>query len=324
MIRHETPNQPRRWGVIMAGGEGVRLRSLTRLIAGDDRPKQFCSLAGGKSLLAQTKQRIAPYISQERTLYLLLESHEPFYSAELADVATRQMVVQPRNRGTLAAILCSLTRILRLDPQAVVALFPSDHHYLDERNFMASVELAFAGAESDPGSVILLGAPAKHAETGYGWIEAEPALSTRTAEGLLRVKRFWEKPSSQVAQNLLEQGCVWNTFVMIGRAQALWEMIRSCAAGQVRAFEPLLALDESQEDADALRRIYDEIPMADFSSRILSMAASQLRVLCMGDVGWSDMGDPQRVIDVLSEAGVTQEWVAHWRAGAVAAASASV
>jgi len=322
MIRHETPNQPRRWGVIMAGGEGVRLRSVTRLITGDDRPKQFCSLAGGNSLLAQTNQRIAPSISQDRTLFVLLESHEPFYSTELADVPSRRMVVQPRNRGTLAAILCSLTRILRSDPQSMVALFPSDHHYLDERKFMAGVELAFAGADADPESVILLGAPAKHAEAGYGWIEAEPAVST--IDGLLRVKRFWEKPSSQVAQGLLDRGCVWNTFVMVGRAQALWEMIRSCAADQSRAFEPLLTLDESQTDEEALKRIYDKIPMADFSSQVLSMASSQLRVLCMGDVGWSDMGDPQRVIDVLSETGVTQEWVTHWLAGSAAAASAAV
>jgi len=33
-----------RWGVILAGGEGVRLRNLTRLVSGDDRPKQFCRL----------------------------------------------------------------------------------------------------------------------------------------------------------------------------------------------------------------------------------------------------------------------------------------
>src|ERR1700685_4371929 len=114
MIRHETQSHPHRWGVILAGGEGERLRSLTRLIAGDDRPKQFCTLAGGRSLLAQTRVRIAPYILRDRTLFRLLKPHEAFYAGELADVASHQMVVQPRNRGTLPAILFSLTRILRL------------------------------------------------------------------------------------------------------------------------------------------------------------------------------------------------------------------
>ena len=37
-----------RWALIPAGGRGVRLRPLTRRIADDDRPKQFCvpSVAG--------------------------------------------------------------------------------------------------------------------------------------------------------------------------------------------------------------------------------------------------------------------------------------
>jgi hypothetical protein len=43
-----------RWGVVLAGGAGVRLRPLTQVICGDERPKRFCSLFEGKTLLAQT------------------------------------------------------------------------------------------------------------------------------------------------------------------------------------------------------------------------------------------------------------------------------
>ena len=74
--------------------------------------------------------------------------------------------------------------INRQDPEAVVGFFPSDHH-TDEDKFMAGVELAFAAAESNPERVILLGVAARHAETDYGWIEAEPALSTATSDGIL-------------------------------------------------------------------------------------------------------------------------------------------
>lgn len=47
----------KRWGVILAGGDGTRLQRLTRLICGDDRPKQFCALVGNETLLEQTRQR---------------------------------------------------------------------------------------------------------------------------------------------------------------------------------------------------------------------------------------------------------------------------
>jgi len=54
-----TPEErsPHRWGIILAGGDGVRLRSLTRFICGDDRPKQFCPPLGEGTLLANAWER---------------------------------------------------------------------------------------------------------------------------------------------------------------------------------------------------------------------------------------------------------------------------
>jgi len=188
-----------RWGVILAGGEGVRLRNLTRLVSGDDRPKQFCRLIGGRTLLAQTRQRIRRTIATEKTLYVVLESHKPFFSNDLRGVHASRRVVQPANRGTLAAVLASLLRIVREDPFATIAFFPSDHDYNDDRKFMAGVDLAFGSAEINRDSVILLAVPAKHAEPGYGWIEAEAAHSEVSSSGHLRVKKFWEKRFTEVA-----------------------------------------------------------------------------------------------------------------------------
>lgn len=46
------PARMERWAIIRAGGDGTRLRDLTRRIAGDDRPKQFCPLLGEETHLA--------------------------------------------------------------------------------------------------------------------------------------------------------------------------------------------------------------------------------------------------------------------------------
>ena len=312
-----------RWGVILAGGEGVRLRSLTRLVSGDDTPKQFCRLLGGQTLLAQTRQRISRSIAGERTVYVLLGSHERFYSNDLRSVPSTHLIAQPSNRGTLPAIVASLISVIQKDKDAFVGFFPSDHHYAEEARFMSGVDLAFQAAENNPESVILLGVAAKHPEVEYGWIEAEPAVSTQSHSGLLRVKRFWEKPSTRTAQDLLDRGCVWNTFVMVGRAQAFLDMVRERTPEIYQEFEPLMARPEIGWNASAVQAIYDRLETLDFSKLVLSAAPERLGVWCLGDVGWSDLGDPRRVINMLSETGVKNDWMTLWheRSSAVAAGS---
>ena len=193
-------NEEHLWGVILAGGDGNRLRPLTHLVSDDDRPKQFCPLLGGKTLLAQTQLRIAGTVDADRTVFVLNKIHEPFYREELANVPVVQKVVQPSNRGTLPAILWSLLRIVRLDERAVVAFFPSDHYYSQVQKFIVGITSGYELAERDTRNVILLGAVANRPETQYGWIEPDTAVVSGSGSQPTRVRRFWEKPSSAMAK----------------------------------------------------------------------------------------------------------------------------
>ena len=305
-------NDQHRWAVILAGGEGLRLRKLTRIASGDDRPKQFCSFLGGRSLLAQTRSRISRRVSANNSLFILLRSHEQFYKHELKDVHPTRMVEQPSNRGTLPAVLYGLSRVTRLDPLAVVAFFPSDHHYCDESNFMAGVELAFGCAERNPHSVVLVAAPANYPATDYGWIAPTAAVSGGSHSDLLKVKRFWEKPSLDLATDLLDRGCVWNTFVMIGRAEAFVHAIRSAAPDVFEAFEPLWHIGSLEEESCIARKIYEDITPFDLSKLVLSKVPEKLGVFCLGDVGWSDLGDPERLAEVLTRTGERADWLSAW------------
>ena len=111
-----------RWAVILAGGDGTRLQALTRTISGDDRPKQFCPIIGGRTLLDQTSRRVALSVAPERTLTVVTRTHEHFYQPLIKDA--RGLLVQPENKGTATAILFSLLRIAQLSPDATVAFFP--------------------------------------------------------------------------------------------------------------------------------------------------------------------------------------------------------
>jgi mannose-1-phosphate guanylyltransferase len=221
----------RRWGVLLAGGDGTRLKNLTRLISGDDRPKQFCRLFGDESLLGLARKRAERNISPEQILVLLTRSHRAFYVQE-PGIRPSQRIVQSENRGTAPPILYSLLSIEQIDDDAIVATLPSDHHFSDEPAFTVALECAFETAAQHPGSVILLGASPQGPEVEYGWIELGP--SVHGAGGVWsRVRGFFEKPSLHAARELLARGSLWNTFVMVGHVRGFLEMVNASVADAV-------------------------------------------------------------------------------------------
>jgi mannose-1-phosphate guanylyltransferase len=273
-------------------------------------------------LLGQTRSRINSIIRRDRTLFILTGAHERFYAEELGDAHPDQMIVQPENRGTLPAILCALLRIVQLDEDASVAFFPSDHHYADEKKLITGIKTAFAIANTDPDAAILFGASARHAEVGYGWIESDAASGDGVRDNPLpRIRRFWEKPSEIEAQNLLERGCLWNTFVMVGRARAFLAMIQLAAPGLYDLFASLPLGTHSEEASEAMAAVYSRIASADFSKQVLAAQPERLAVLQLGDVGWSDLGDPQRVVSTLSQHEPESPWMAPWNGSLAASAS---
>lgn len=302
-----SPRGSHRWGVVLAGGEGKRLQSLTRRICGDERPKQFCSLFGTRTLLGQTLHRAEKAISPDQIFVVLADHHGKWYSEERG-LRPSQRVVQPMDKGTAPPIIYSLLSISRQDPEATVAILPCDHHYSDEPAFLAGLGRAFEHAEAQPDSVVLLGAKPGYPEVEYGWIELGEPVRSRHPE-LFQVRRFREKPTLDVARQLLDQGSLWNTFVMVGHVQGFLRMIQARVPSLVNA----LACGRlwSGKETHIERSLYEPLPSECFSQRVLSTGTNHLSVLRLNDVGWSDLGNPGRALLAAHESGHRAEWMQH-------------
>lgn len=285
-----------RWGIVLAGGDGVRLREFTQSMWGMDRPKQFCPLLGNGTLVEQTRERAERSISPEQILYSVTKTHERFYVPSLGRRVST-LVVQPSNRGTAPAILSSLVQISRMDPNAIVAILPSDHYYFPESGFAAALDSAFNIAEEHSRSVLIMGIDAKRPEVEYGWIEVGARAGNNSS--VHRVLGFCEKPPLAVAQKLFREGALWNTFVMVGHVCSFLEMAWTRAPRLLQAVESPEITWTSASEIRIPDSVYERIAAADFSREILVPSTDRLLALRLRNVEWTDIGKPDRLLQAI-------------------------
>jgi mannose-1-phosphate guanylyltransferase len=101
------PTPPR--ALMLAGGDGRRLRPLTRQVAGDPRPKQFCPIFDGETLLDRTRRRADLLTRLDHQVVVVSGRHEPYYAPLARELACDRVVVQPRNAGTAPGVVSVAT-----------------------------------------------------------------------------------------------------------------------------------------------------------------------------------------------------------------------
>lgn len=283
------------WAIVLAAGDGSRLRSLTTA-DGIVVPKQFCSLHGGRSLLHEALARATAITQPRYVCTIVAEQHRRWWRHALRSFDTSNVIVQPSNCGTANGILLPLLHVVRRDPEARIVLLPSDHYVHDERVLTLASCRALAALGTDDDRIVLLGIAPDHADPDLGYI----VPGSTEATGFATVDRFVEKPDRSVAQALIDAGALWNAFIVVARASALLRVYLARFPRLVAAMRATVETDAPHvDDPVATQQLYRRLDHLDFSRHVIEGAERSLRVLAVPACGWCDLGTPNRVAATL-------------------------
>jgi mannose-1-phosphate guanylyltransferase len=287
---------PRLYALILSGGAGTRLwpRSRRR------RPKQFLDLVGDRTMLQDTVDRVSELIPSERIFVAAPPEHRALIHEQLPELRTDHVVVEPYPRGNAAAIGLAMAALHAFDPEAVVAVLPSDH-VVTKAGAFRTVLLA-ATAAADAGYLVTLGITPERADTGFGYIEAGEALPVDAPLPVHRVRRFIEKPKKDVAEKLVAAGGhYWNAGMFVWRTSEILAAYRQHLPKTAAALEALGEAIGSPRYESVLAEVWEETDRTTIDYGIAERAANMAVV--PADIGWQDVGNWSRLADIVAGAG---------------------
>ncbi len=295
------------WAVVLAGGDGARVRSLTRDSRGNAVPKQFCCFRDGRSALSRTLAR-AQQLAGPRVLPVVVEHQRRWWEPELRKLPPRQVLAQRMGRGTGVAILHGLWRALEQDPDATILVLPSDHDVEDEKALLETLRQAARAAILWPDRVVLVGMEPQ-ADADYGWIApgapcvGVPERLSAREDRTLPVLAFLEKPAQSEVDRLVRRGGLCSTFMLAATSRALFALYRR---HQCELLEAYARAGQATRSGEPLEGAW--LPLSDFSRDILERSTQDVRVLPGLPCGWSDLGTPARLMRWLERNPAAAVW----------------
>ena len=275
------------WVVVLAGGNGRRIRSFTTTADGRSVPKQFCRFRDERTLLAATLDRAMHVTSSARVLVVVQEAHRPWWEAELGRVPAANVIAQTDDRGTAIAILQALVEIHTRDRSPRLVVMPCDADVDDETVLLRSIGGAQWTARGFPEDVVLLGVVPSHIDPEYGLIVPSGAGAGR------RVRSFVEKPLLTVARRLMRAGAMWNSFIFACNGWALYDLFTDALPDMTNDY--LRRICGSDGGAGARARVVAAMPSQDFGHDVLQRGTHHLRLVPVPTCGWTGLGTPGRL-----------------------------
>ncbi len=273
-----------RYLLIMAGGVGSRFWPLSRR----EKAKQFLDILGtGETLIQMTYRRFSDICPPEN-IYVVTNEDSSDTVISQHGIDADHVLAEPLRRNTAPCIAYGVFRIMAENPDAVIAVAPSDHLIRKEDEFRDLMNEAFRFA-SEHDALLTLGIRPDRPETGYGYIQANTLQPVSGYDNLHKVKAFTEKPQLAMAKLFIESGdFYWNSGIFIWKATAILEAYSRHLPDIFHTFNDGSQLFSTPAEKEFIMKAYSQCSSISVDYGIMEKA-DNVYVICT-DLGWSDLG----------------------------------
>jgi len=287
--------------VIMAGGSGTRFWPESRAA----RPKQLLPLAGERSMLQMTVDRLGDLAPAEHVWILTGATLVNAVREQLPDVAADRILGEPCKRDTAPCIGLAAMLLMQRDPQATMAVMPADQVIEPAAKFQESVRSAVELVDARPQRIVTFGIKPTHAATTFGYIERADQQDPPRGSDLdvYHVKRFREKPPADVATEYVASGrFYWNSGIFVWKAATIVASLKQRQPGMVSQLQKIASAWERPDREEVFAREFAAIRGISIDYAVMEHATDV--AVIEAPFTWDDVGTWQaaaRLADVDSE-----------------------
>lgn len=279
--------------VIMAGGSGTRLWPVSR----QKHPKHTLPLLGVQTLFQTTVERLNGLVSQDHILVVTTKEQVDELRKQVTYIPEDNFLIEPEPRGTASVVGLAATVLHKRDPEAMMAVLPSDHFIRHRDLFHLILRVAIDVAKED--YLVTLGITPSSPATGYGYIQRGDPLPEDFNYPVYQVRRFTEKPTENQAREMVSSGDhSWNSGMFVWRVARILDEISNQMPNLASALKAIDTAWGSKDQSSVLEEIWPDLPIETIDYGIMENA-KEVAVLPASGLGWSDVGSWDSLFDVL-------------------------